>query len=314
MDKIRVAWLRQTLLGTSIENITSNKVSQPLSTYLIDLGFSPSFISAFFRPFYQGIFLAPLQEQSAAMFSFVFSMFAAAPASLPALGIGTVSHQLSDALPSSSVDIRLNTRVSSVASGHVVLDDKQRTRLEAPVVVVATEGPEADRLLQANVVASSRGSICLYFWKNGSPPLRKPLLVLNGDESDGPVNNMFFPSAVAPSYAPAGKTLISATIVGDELSQSNGELETAVRSQMSRWYGKDEVASWKYLKTYRIPHSQTPQNPDFSFDRDVTVDGGLFVCGDHRRTPTVNGAIASGHDAAYAAINYFDKSKPLKQK
>ena len=33
-------------------------------------------IDRFFRPFYQGIYLAPLEKQSSRMFEFVFCMFA----------------------------------------------------------------------------------------------------------------------------------------------------------------------------------------------------------------------------------------------
>lgn len=241
------------------------------------------------------------------MFSFIFSMFAAAPASLPASGISAVSEQLASALPSSLVTIRLNTRVSNVSSGYVTLDDEQSTRVQAPVILVATEGPEASRLLKMDVASGSRGSICLYFVKDGPPPLEKPLLVLNGDETDGPVNNMFFPTAVAPSYAPPGNTLISTTIVGNEQAQSDEQLESSVRAQMTRWFGKEEVSSWTFLKLYRIPHSQTPQNPDFLFRRNVDLGDGLFVCGDHRSTPTVNGAIASGHEAAVKALEYLSQ-------
>ena len=39
-------------------------------------GLSDAMIARFFTPFYQGIFLSPLKEQSSRMFEFVFQMFA----------------------------------------------------------------------------------------------------------------------------------------------------------------------------------------------------------------------------------------------
>lgn len=306
IDKLRVALLRLSLDATPLQEVCNTEVSTPLDQHLSKLGFSDKFIAQFFRPFYQGIFLSSLHEQSAAMFSFVFKMFASAPASLPAAGMVAVPQQLLQQLPESLVDVRCNCPVSRVRSGTVTLNDGQNTQMEAPVIIVATDGPAAARLLDGGVISSSRGSICLYFAKEGPPPLKTPLLVLNGDKSDGPVNNMFFPSVVAPSYAPAGHTLISTTIVGDEVSKSVEELETDVRQQMGRWFGESEVSLWRFLKMYRIPHSQTPQSPHFSFDQDVHVGDGLFVCGDHRDTPTVNGAIRSGRQAALAALSFLN--------
>lgn len=302
-----MALLRLSLDASSVQETCNSKVSVPLDQHLSSLGFTDNFIAQFFRPFYQGIFLASLHEQSAAMFSFVFKMFASAPASLPAAGIVAVPQQLHQQLPESLVDVRCNCSVLQVRPGEVTLNDGQKTLLHAPAIIVATDGPAAARLLDADVISSSRGSICLYFTKEGEPPLNNPLLVLNGDKSDGPVNNMFFPSVVAPSYAPAGHTLISTTIVGDEEFKSEQQLEGDVRQQMKRWFGEAEVSQWRFLKMYRIPHSQTPQSPHFSFDQNVRIGDGMFVCGDHRDTPTVNGALHSGRQAALAALSYLAK-------
>jgi phytoene dehydrogenase-like protein len=46
----------------------------------------------------QGIFLAPLSEQSSRMFGFVFKMFAQGGISLPKGGIGALSDQLASKL------------------------------------------------------------------------------------------------------------------------------------------------------------------------------------------------------------------------
>lgn len=334
VDKLRVASLRLQLTTLSPEELKKTDVNVQLDKYLERYGFSQRFINAFFRPFYQGIYLAPLQAQSAAMFAFVFSMFASGSISLPAGGIGAIPKQLASKLPASSVEIIFNARVTSISESaedpHCLtvfmntngkVDLKQ---LDASAVVVATEGPEAARLLSScssvhastddemNMQTVSRGSTCVYFYKNGNPPqsISKPLLVLNGDQgsaASGPVNNMFFPNLVARSYAPPGKTLISTTVVGDAEKYGDDEsLVSAVRQQMATWYGQEEVDNWEVLKIYRIPHSQSAQNPDFVFKRDTVVGNGVFVCGDHRNSPTLDGAFESGRDAAEQVLRSMD--------
>jgi hypothetical protein len=125
---------------------------------------------------------------------------------------------------------------------------------------------------------------------------------------------------VSNAYAPEGKSLASVTIIGsgseDSSSSSNlvlsdKGLEDAVRPQLAAWFGgADVVEGWELLRIYRIPYAQPSQVPPGGAGTEMvtgkTVTGasaarqsmqvseGLFVCGDHRDTATLNGAIASG--------------------
>ena len=61
------------------------------------------------------------------------------------------------------------------------------------------------------------------------------MLTLNGDGA-GPVNNFTVMSQVAPSYAPAGKQLISVSVLGtQELTEA--QLSGFVIAQMKNWFG-----------------------------------------------------------------------------
>jgi predicted NAD/FAD-dependent oxidoreductase len=95
--------------------------------------------------------------------------------------------------------------------------------------------------------------------------------------------------------------------VGNGGGMSNDELEAAVRSQMSHWFGESEVSEWKFLRAYRVGYSQPRQHPESEFDRPPKsmVSPGLFLCGDYRNTPTVNGALVSGRLAAEEALAYM---------
>lgn len=68
-------------------------------SYLESQGLSPQMIERFFSPFYRGIYLAPLEKQSARMFEFVFKMFSEGGISLPKGGIGAIAEQLAKRLP-----------------------------------------------------------------------------------------------------------------------------------------------------------------------------------------------------------------------
>lgn len=311
MDKLKVALLRNRLIGKSVEEIFSEP-EERLTTYLLNTGgFSQNMIDRFFRPFYQGIFLSSLDEQSSTMFQFLFKMFSSAPASIPSEGIGAAPRQIAASLPKHLVQITLNTPVLNIQQSKVILPQNQSVSAES--VIIATDGCVAAELLNSKISKpKSRGSFCLYFTSPNPPPITKPLLILNG-ERDGLVNNMFFPSSVSPSYAPTGQILISTTIVEDLHSAATTEQrKEAVLDQMTQWYGSKEVSQWKFLKEYHIPHSQPAQvPPNESFDKNPEIEPGLFVCGDHRNTPTVNGAIASGLRAADAVLKTLDRKKNM---
>lgn len=203
----------------------------------------------------------------------------------------------------------------------VLYEGDKEVKQKGKVIILATEGPEAYKLLNKNesIEKESRGSICMYFKTKGNPPKsisKFPILILNGNPiQHGPVNNMFIPNAIASNYAPKGYTLISTTIVIDNNDNrsnqeliwlTDNEIEMKVRGKMTEWFGIDQVKQWEFLKCYRIPHSQTPQSPPFNFDKSTRVNEQVFVCGDHRKTPTLDGAFESGIGAATEALKVLN--------
>jgi hypothetical protein len=164
-------------------------------------------------------------------------------------------------------------------------------------VVLATEGPEAARLTGELAAPASRSVTALYFAAERAP-VAEPILILDGD-GRGPVNNLCFPSQVASSYAPPGATLVSASVLAGP--EEPEDLEPAVRAQLTEWFGA-EVAGWRLLRAYRIAHAQPDQTPPAlePVERSVELSGGLFVCGDHRDTASLHGALLSGRRAADA--------------
>lgn len=295
-DKIRVAMLRRGVCKGTLEDLSS-RTEQTTIGRLRDDGFSDRIISRFFKPFLGGVFLESELNTSSRKFEFVFRMFSLGDAALPAEGIGTMADQLAGGLPVGSV--LTNTRVAKVNGSGVLLEDGNE--LSAKHVVIACEAPVAAKLLGEELPSSAHGVTCIYFSAD-SPPHSEPILVLNG-ENNGPINNLCVPSEVIPGCAPAGKSLISVTVLGAPSAEQEAGLLDRVVSQLRDWYGP-VVETWDHLKTMRIPYGLPIQNPDYSArsDRENQRASDVILCGDYLENGSLQGAMVSGRKAAEAIL------------
>ena len=287
VDKARIALLRARLRRPhparllAGEDVTTHRA-------LADDGFSETIIRRFFRPLVGGIQLDPDLNDSRRMFDVIFRMLSDGDSAVPSAGMQAIPEQLAARLPAGSID--LNRRAVSVEADSVTLDDGET--ISASAVVVATEGPAAAELLGLPNVPS-KAAACVYFGAD-TAPVDSKLVVLDGT-GDGPVLNVAVMSNVCPDYAPAERHLIAAALPG----VCDGDLEDLARTQLRGWWG-DQVDRWDHLATYRIPHGQPGQAPPFSPKQTVHLDDGRFVCGDHRDTASIQGAMHSGRRCAEA--------------
>ena len=293
-DKLRMARLRSRLKRTSIDELF-RRPDRSITDDLRGEGFSQEMIHRFFRPFIGGIILDGELKSSSRMFEFVFKMLAEGDTAVPAGGMGTIPAQLAGKLPTGSV--RLNAKVESLHENEITLEGGETQQARA--FVIATEGPAAAHLV-GEAEPASRSVTCFYYAADESPiPL--PMLVLNGDGA-GPVNNFAVMTQVAPSYAPAGKHLISVSVLGIQ-QLTDVQLGGFIIAQMKNWFG-NVARSWQFLKSYRIPHAQPQQYPGALEppQRPVRVRPGVYVAGDHRDNASINGALGSGRRAAEAVL------------
>jgi phytoene dehydrogenase-like protein len=295
-DKLRVARIRRRLRRMTVPEIMERDETTALEALRARWKFSASMIDRFFRPFFGGIFFDRSLGASSRMFEFLFKMFAEGRTVLPAGGMDRIPRQMRAALPEGTV--RLNAKVESLDGQTATLEGGET--IEAPSVVVATEAPEADRLVGDVAPVEGRSTVCLYF-DAPSSPLDDPILVLNGD-GVGPINNVAVPSDVAPGYAPDDRALVAAVVVGTP-TETEEALRRAVREQLIDWFGL-EAGGWTHLRTVSVPYALPEQAPPFLSPprREARRRPGLYVCGDHRHTGSINGAIASGRAAARAVV------------
>jgi phytoene dehydrogenase-like protein len=285
IDKMRLALLRLSVTRGNGASLLSG-ADMTTAKMLNSRGFSKKMIRCFFTPLVGGIQLDPQLTASRRMFDVVFRMLNQGDAVVPAAGMSAISEQLASHTPSER--IHLNTRVTSAkaqsvitASGHTI---------SARAVIVAVEGPAASQLTGITMV-KSRSVGCVYF-ASDSAPTDKKLIILDGT-GKGPVLNIAVMSNISPSYAPAGQHLIAAALPG----HIGDDIEDVARQQLQTMFGT-QVVSWRHLRTYRIEHGQPDQSPPFVPKKKQHLDSGVFVCGDHRDTASIQGALFSGRRCA----------------
>lgn len=305
-DKLRVSKLRSELKGCAIDDILygpARSTEEDLETF----GFSDQMIDSFFRPLIGGILLDRSLGTPARLFRFYMRMLADGATSVPERGMGEIPRQLASHLPAGS--IRTRTPVARVEEGGVLLASGEE--IEARAVVVATEGPEAARLLGDDLAdPGSRGTTTLYFDLPESPE-KDPVLILNGD-GEGPVNHMAFMDRVSPHYAPEGRGLAAVNVLDEALPaelRSDPARDPAplllpsVTAQLVDWFGP-RAEEWRLIRGYRIAHAHPLQTPE-SFEppiRPSRIGPGIWVAGDHRDNASINGAMASGRRAGIQAM------------
>ena len=64
------------------------------------------------------------------------------------------------------------------------------------------------------------------------------------------------------------------------------------------------MRGWRHLRTVHVRHAQPEQRPGWlePVERAARLESGLFVCGDHRDTASLHGAMLSGRRAGEAVL------------
>jgi len=285
-DKLRVARLRWSI-GRGDPGDLLGGPDITTMEWLQAEGFTSRMIERFFRPLLGGITLDRDLGGPARVSTFVLRMLTDGAAAVPGAGMGAIPQQLAGRLPRGA--LRLHSRVEALDERGVVLADGER--IDTPAVVVATEGPEAARLAGIDPVGSK--AIAAFWFAAAEPPFADPILALDGD-GDGTVCTVAPMSTVAPGYAPPGRALIA---VESFLDPAAGE--APVRARLREMFGSP-ADDWELLRSDVISHAQPRRDPPFVATLPARLGEGRYVAGDHRTTPSINGALRSGRLAAEA--------------
>lgn len=255
-------------------------------------GLSPAFVEQVLTPFLSGVFGEAELTTSARFFHLAWRSFLRAAPVLPSGGMGALARQLADRLGPGAVE--LNTPVEAVRPGWVEAGARAR---QARAVVVATDANTAGSLLPDLEVPGWNG-LRTFYYRAPTPPV--PDSVITVDARGGPVRNTFVPSNLSAEYAPDRSGLISATSLMDDSLRDSGT-ERDVREHLAHLYRSD-TSGWELLADEPIRRALPRMNAPHELRRPVRLERGLYVCGDHRDTSSIQGALASGARAARTVL------------
>jgi hypothetical protein len=156
---------------------------------------------------------------------------------------------------------------------------------------VATDPATAGTLLPGLGSAAPR-QVTTHLHVLPTSPGAAPLIVLG--EPGGRLLNSVVVSDAQPRYSPDGRALIASSTLAPT---AEGE----VREEIARAHGVSP-ADLEPLTTLTVTGAQPAALPPLDLRREVDLGGGVFVCGDHRDTPSIQGAMASGARAARAVL------------
>lgn len=245
--------------------------------------------------FFAGVVLEDDGSTSQAYALLLTATFLAGTPALPERGMQALPAQLAGRLGDR---VRLGTAVDSVetvAGGAVV--HAGGTTLRARQVVVAVAGQDAGALTgpDAEPTPRTKGVVTSWFAADEAPTDSHLLFVDGRSRPSGPLVNTAVVSNPAPSYAPAGQHLVQASaLLGPDRPVPT---EDDVRRHAGELLGADP-RGWRLLHRHEVPHALPAQPAPLALRRPVRLRDHLVVCGDHRDTASIQGALVSGQRAA----------------
>jgi phytoene dehydrogenase-like protein len=282
-----VAWSGRVLAAPPARSAA--RIDRSAAQELAAAGLAGPAAQRFLKPFLSGVLGEAELETSAAFVRLVWRSFALGRIAVPAAGMGALPEQLAAGLPAGV--LRVGSPVSAVEPDRVRTADGELT---ARAVVVATDPVTAAELLPG-LAAPTMRALTTYYHLPPEPPTGEPLLHL--DATGGPVANTVVLTAAAPGYSPDGRALVSSTVLGD----ADAVPEPTVRAELARLYGVP-TGDWQHLHTAAVPRALPAFRAGRSVRSPVALGDGLFGAGDHRDTPSTQGALVSGRRAAEAVL------------
>ena len=232
----------------------------------------------FLKPFLTGVLLEDELDTSRRFVDLVWRSFVRGQSVLPARGMGDIGRQLAGQLREGT--LQLDTTVTNVGPTTVETDTD---RYEARAVVVATDPGTAANWLGSTPPAMR--DVTTYYFSPTESPLAEATIVLDG-EGKGPLINTVVLTEAVPEYAPPGRTLVSASVLGPPIN------EVHVQRHLTHLYS-EPTNDWPLVATVHVRGAL----PAFLPGAPITAEpmaNGMYVAGDHRATPSIQGALASG--------------------
>jgi phytoene dehydrogenase-like protein len=218
-------------------------------------------------------------------------------------GSGQLARELAARLPADAV--HLDTRVHAVHANRATADCGE---IRARAVVVATDPATAVELFPGLHQPRLRPLTTLW---HSAPEEdlpaegRKGTPVLLDVDPGSPIARSTVFSQVAPQLAPPGRALIASTVVGHD-GKHLGELDREALVRLGGLY-RTGTGKWTTIDVRHVENAVVAMPSPYNFTRSVRLISGLYVCGDHRDLPNVEGALNSARRCAEAVLADLSK-------
>ncbi|GGS75064.1 MULTISPECIES: NAD(P)/FAD-dependent oxidoreductase [Streptomyces] len=299
VDQARLSAALTRLATTPAERLLA-RPELPARQALAVRGLPARTVDGVLRPLLAALLADPDLSTSSRAADLALRMFASGRLCLPEGGAETLPALLAKSLPPGTV--RTGVRVTAVATNAVTT--AQHGVLRCRAVLLATDARAAAELLPGLRVPEFH-PVTVVHHAADEPPATGAALLLDADR-DGPVAHTAVVSEVDPTRAPAGRTLVSSTVLGPPPPDA----DAAVRRHLARLYGTS-TARWETLAVHHTPEAVPAMRPPHDPRRPVRLLAGLYVCGDHRDTGTVQGALRSGRRVAAAVLADLGARGPM---
>ncbi|MGW5850369.1 NAD(P)/FAD-dependent oxidoreductase [Streptomyces sp. NPDC055254] len=255
-------------------------------------GLPPRTANGVLRPLLSALLRDPELTTSSRVADLALRTFVRGRPAVPEGGAAALPDLLAAGLPPGTV--RTGVRVRSVATNLVTTEEHGAFSCRS--VLLATGARAAAELLPGLRVPAFHEVTVLHHATPTALP-RDGSLLLDGDP-EWPLSHTAVMSAVDPTRAPAGRSLVTTTVLGPPPPRRT------VASRLARLY-ESSTRDWDLLAVHHTREAVPAMPPPYDRQRPVRVLAGLYVCGDHRDINTVQGALHSARRATTAVLRDF---------
>lgn len=303
-DALDLARLRSALARFAAQpaDVLRTRPELPAAEALSARGLPSRTVDTLVQPLLAALLSDPGLTTSSRVADLTLRGFARGGLCVPAGGQGAVPALLAAALPESTV--LTGVRATSVSTHTVTTEEHGTFACEA--VLVATGARSAAALLPGLRVPEFHPVTVLHHAADEPLPYGPSFVVSAEAEGAGPVSHTWVASAVDPSRAEPGRTLVTSVVLGAQTAEPATVLDKGARQQLSGVYGAC-ADRWELLAAYHDPQAVPAMPAPHDPRRPVRVLSGLYVCGDHRDTSSPRGALSSGERATEEILRDFGR-------
>lgn len=248
------------------------------------------------QPFLTGVFLETDLATSRHFLDLVLRSFVRGRPSVPAAGMRAIPEQLAAALPPGTIvldspveKIERTSRGIAIHSSHGMW--------QAEDVVIAADPHHAKALMPDLTIPEGNSVTTWYFAAPVGTPVTQgqPLLIVDGAHR-GPIINCVAYSHAVPQTD--NRLLMSVSTLG---TQTGSEREREVRTHLSTVLSLPTEA-WELVQVYPIAYALPQFTVGSALTQVAEWSPNVYLAGDYRSTPSIQGAMVSGRRAADAIL------------